>query len=101
MTTARELIESFDPDEGFLLADGFDDALIGVVEGWFAGNVHTLVALYDVERCVQILMREGMDEEEAREFIDFNVTGAYVGEGTPAFATIYRQPDIRSLSADF
>lgn len=32
-----------------------------------------------------------MDDLEAREFIDLNVTGAYVGEGTPAFTTIYRQ----------
>ncbi|MDP9850483.1 hypothetical protein [Streptosporangium lutulentum] len=101
MTTARELIESFDPDAGFLLADGFDEALIGVVEAWFAGNIHSVVALYDTARCIQILMREGMDEEEANEYFEFNVTGAYVGEGTPAFATIYRQPDIRSVSDDF
>ncbi len=28
MTSARELIDSFDPEERFLLADGFDEALI-------------------------------------------------------------------------
>jgi hypothetical protein len=38
-----------------------------------------------------------MDELEAREFMEVNVTGAYVGDGTPAFATIYRQPEIASL----
>jgi hypothetical protein len=28
-------------------------------------------------------MRDGMDSEEAREFIEFNIEGAYVGPGTP------------------
>jgi hypothetical protein len=29
--------------------------------------------------------------------MDLNVTGVYLGEGTPAFTTIYRQPEIASL----
>jgi hypothetical protein len=29
--------------------------------------------------------------------MDLNVTVAYVGEGTPAFATTFRQPEIASL----
>jgi hypothetical protein len=29
--------------------------------------------------------------------MDLNVTGAYVGEGAPAFATIYRQPEVVPL----
>jgi hypothetical protein len=94
MTTARQVIESFDPDEAFLLVDGFDEALIGVVEGWFAGNVHRIVALYDYERCVEILQREGLEEDDAREYVDMNIAGAYVGQGTPAFATVYLQPSI-------
>lgn len=97
MTTARELIDSLDPGEEFLLADGFDDALIGVVEGWWAGNHHRAVTLYDYERCVQILVEDGMEEGEAREHLDLNALGAYVGEGTPAFAVIYRQPESAPL----
>jgi hypothetical protein len=27
--------------------------------------------------------RDGMDEEEAREFIEFNIEGAYMGPHTP------------------
>lgn len=96
MTSARKLIDSFGPDDGLLLASGFDTALIGVVEGWFAAGWR-LVALYDVEQCVRILTRDGLDEEEAREFVQVNLTGAYVGEGTPAFATIYRRPIICPL----
>jgi hypothetical protein len=28
-------------------------------------------------------MREGMDPEDAREYIEFNIEGAYMGEHTP------------------
>ena len=43
-------------------------------------------AIYDYGKCVQILMqRDGMTEEDAEEFMDFNVTGAWVGKGTPVF----------------
>jgi hypothetical protein len=31
-----------------------------------------------------------MDYEEAVEFFDFNVVGAYVGDNTPLFATILK-----------
>jgi len=29
--------------------------------------------------------RDGMDEDEAREFLDFNTFGAWMGPGTPLF----------------
>lgn len=73
-------------DEEILLADGFEDALLGYVEVF-----NKTVALYDRAKCIKVLMkRDGMDEDEAIEFFEFNVTGAYVGEYTPAFATILK-----------
>lgn len=88
-------------NEKVLLADGFEDALIGYAEAWLpceskkgkiTGCSPGAVALYDRGKCIEILMkRDGMTDEEAMEFFDFNVTGAYMGEGTPAFATIFRR----------
>lgn len=76
-------------DENMLIADDLDDALIGYVEG----INRTTVALYDRNKCIQILMeRDGMTDEEAVEHFEFNIGGAYVGEYTPAFATLLR-PD--------
>jgi hypothetical protein len=64
-----------------LLADGFEKAFIGVAQQF---NKH--VACYDYEKCVRLLMKEnGISEKEAVEYMDFNVTGAYVGEQTPVF----------------
>jgi hypothetical protein len=66
-----------------LFCDGFDDALIGYVHKFGQSSV----ALYDYARCVQILVkRDGMSEEDADEFLQFNTLGAYVGPETPAFA---------------
>tara|TARA_Y100000034_G_scaffold121287_1_gene165317 strand:+ start:151 stop:435 length:285 start_codon:yes stop_codon:yes gene_type:complete len=65
-----------------LLADGFEDAFIG----FFQRCGKPKVASYDYEKCIKILMdRNGMEEDEADEYLQFNTVGAWVGEGTPAF----------------
>lgn len=74
-------------NEGMLFANGFDEALIGFVE--CAGRES--VALYDRHKCIEVLMdRDGMSLEDASEYLDFNTIGAYVGENTPAFATLIK-----------
>lgn len=64
-----------------LKADGFDDAIIGVA---VRCSQPDLVA-YSWERCVEILVAKGCSYEEAAEYMDFNVTGAWVGPETPVF----------------
>jgi hypothetical protein len=45
--------------------------------------------IYDEDKCIQILMeRDGMTDEEAIEFFEFNVVGAYVGEYTPVYVRL-------------
>lgn len=62
--------------------DGHDNAVVGVSFTW--RNQHQVqVLVYDAEIIRENLMKEGMDAEEAREYIEFNIEGAYVGEGTP------------------
>jgi hypothetical protein len=80
----RRYLADLDPD--LLLADGFDDALIGYVQ-----KFNQTAALYDRQKCIEILMkRDGMTDEEADEFFEFNVVGAFVGDYTPAFATLLK-----------
>ncbi len=45
------------------------------------------VVAYDKEAILEILMRD-MSEEEAIEYFDFNIIGAYVGDKTPVFVTL-------------
>lgn len=61
---------------------GLDDAIIGV--GQRCGDVNVIV--YDSQKIVDILVeRDGMDREEAWEYFEFNILGAYVGESTPMY----------------
>lgn len=66
-----------------LTADGFEEAYIGWVEGWFEQH-RTFVACYDRAKCIEILMQD-MDEDEAEEYFEFNTAGAYMGKYTPLF----------------
>ena len=87
MTTLRELLA--DIDENALVADGFDDAIIGWTDSWGSadnGGVGRVIrVVYSVRRCIEILVADGMAEDEALEYLEFNTIGAYVGEKTPVF----------------
>jgi len=64
-----------------LLADGFEKAFIGL-----GRQGSKRLAVYDYYKCVSILMkREDWSEEEAIEWMEYNVVGAWVGEQTPIF----------------
>jgi hypothetical protein len=64
------------PEESFLKADGFDEAVIGLEEP-------SLRLIYSVKKTIDILIGEGMTEEDALEHFYYNVSGSYVGDLTP------------------
>jgi hypothetical protein len=72
----KEAIRS--ANERAMLVDGHDDALAGYdTQGR---------AIYFVDAIVgRLMQRDGMTHEEAIEFFDFNIAGAYVGEYTPIY----------------
>ena len=76
--------------------DGLDEAIIGPAMVW-QKNSHIEVLVYNAEVIRNILMsRDGMDFEEAREFIEFNIEGAYIGFDTPVLVwpnDLYRVTD--------
>lgn len=72
-------MEEINPDA--LKADGFDDCLIGIVST-FKGSVF----LYDEDLIIKRLMNDDdMTDEEAWEYYNFNILGAYVGDYTPIY----------------
>lgn len=81
----EELFEWIDAE--VLLFDGLDDALIG----WASPMNSPTLAVYDYNLIVETVQRrDGCTVDEAIEFVDFNVVGAYAGEQTPI--VLYR-PD--------
>jgi hypothetical protein len=75
--TNIELLEEQFPEDEYTTADGFDEAILGLDPQ--SGRI-----IYDIPTCLEILQRD-MSEEDAIEYFDFNVLGAYVGLLTPIF----------------
>lgn len=76
------ICESF-PDEAdhILLPTGLESAFIGTAQ-----RDGKTVAVYSSSECIGALMQSlGCGWDEAQEFFDFNVVGAYVGPYTPIF----------------
>ena len=75
------IIEHY-PEEEFLKADGFDEAIIGV-------EPNSMRLVYDRDKMIEILMiDEKLTELDAIEYLLFNTWDAYVGEKTPIFIEI-------------
>ena len=70
--------------DGILLMDGYNDCLIGTVEQFGRDTI----ACYDKDKLIERHIEDGMDEDEAEEFFQYNQLGAYVGDRTPCFITI-------------
>lgn len=66
-------------DPTILVADGYDDCIIGLT---FRDD--ELVALYSAELIIEKLSKD-MTEDEAIEFFEYNIEGAYVGVKTPKY----------------
>ena len=68
-------------EEGIILYDGFENAFMGL-----ASKYHSASAVYDYDKCLDILLnRDGMSPEQADEYMQFNVVGAWLGDATPIF----------------
>jgi hypothetical protein len=85
MTPAEIKEQLAEENSEALLADDLDEALVGI--GRRCGQ--PALAVYDCERIIDLLVtRDSMTRDEAAEFMEFNITGAWVGENTPIF--LYR-----------
>ena len=71
-----------DENPSALLADGFEDAFVGVARR--CGQ--PTLAVYDYDKGLEVLMqRDGMTYVDAVEWMGFNVLGAWAGENTPVW----------------
>jgi hypothetical protein len=77
-----------------LKIDGHDDAILGPAMAW-RDNTLVDILVYDAEVIRETLMkRDGMSFAEAREYIEFNIEAAYVGEHTPVLVWPNDQWDV-------
>jgi hypothetical protein len=74
-----KIIEMY-PYETFLIVADMDEAIIGV-------DVESFRLVYSVEKIYEVLMKD-MPREDAIEYFDYNIVGAYMGEMTPIFVNL-------------
>ena len=84
--------------EGAILLDGLEGAIIGIVEEF--GNGKRI--LYSKRIILSLLqIRDGMTEQEAEEFYDFNILGLYAGEQNAVFLDLNVTPTKKNDGWDF
>lgn len=74
--------------EGAVILDGLDEAIIGITEEF--GNGPRI--LYSKPKIIEILMSQGMENDEAYEYYDYNILGLYAGEQNAIFLDIHLEP---------
>jgi hypothetical protein len=78
-----------------LKADGFDEAILGMTYDMVVSEDRLI---YSQKKCIDILVkRDGMTDEEALEYMEFNVLGAYVGQNQPLFLDDLIEFDLNEL----
>ena len=72
----EEILENYS-DEEIIIADGFNDAVIGIATDFTEPRL-----IYSVNKCIEILMSDGTTRyDEAMEYFTYNVSGAYIENG--------------------
>lgn len=70
-----------DDNDSYLVAEGFASALLG-----YGTHFSHRVAIYDYDKCVEALVADNeWTHEDAVEYMEVNVCGAWLGDGTPVF----------------
>lgn len=68
--------------EELLRISGCDEALIGSASVW-QKNHRVETYIYDGNKLIDVFVKQGMSEQDAMDWVSFNIEDAYVGEATP------------------
>jgi len=75
--TVRDSIENLFPDDNpMIFWDNLDKAIIGYDD-------KQMKVIYSSTKIIEELMSQGMNDEEAIDWFEYNIDCAYVGEHTP------------------
>jgi hypothetical protein len=80
------VLEECNPEA--IMYDGFDDALVGMIAR--AGTEP--LALYDRRKIIDLLIGHGLSNEQAENYICYNIEGCWAGPHTPFLASFNLDP---------
>jgi hypothetical protein len=79
--TRDDIAEQFGEDLLFMEPEYFDRAIIGVVH-----QFNKTTVCYNIQKVIAMIMKHNnVTEDEAVEYFEYNVIGAWVGDHTPSF----------------
>lgn len=73
-------------NKNMLFMDGFNS-----IYGCLFKNNTPIVAVYNIDDCIDELIMNGMEYDEAQDYFSYNCLCSYVGENTPAFLFTYNE----------
>lgn len=89
MSEVRERIAEMADNAGcetILLPEEYDSAILGVING----EEGEVIAVYSEMKIIEKFMEStGCLLDEAREYYEFNIAGAYLGKTTPIYIDDY------------
>lgn len=65
-----------------ILIDGFDEALSGITQ-----NKEPFVAVYDLEKCIALLVESGMTLQESTDYVEAKLK-EYKSDNDPVFVSL-------------
>jgi hypothetical protein len=74
-----------------LFIDGCDQAVVGLASR--CGQPP--IVIYSHEKLVSKFVDDGMTADEAEEWVSYNITGAWMGPGTPGVMVYGTAKDVR------
>jgi len=74
-------------DDKMITMDGYDDCMLGICMRFGQDDI----VAYDYTKIIQKHIDDGMTDEEAVEFFNFNQLGAWVGDHTPCFILLDKE----------
>ena len=72
-----------------IILSNLDEAIVGVHES----ELIPPVVIYCTPKILAKLIKDGMPEEDAREYFDYNIIGSHMGAQTPRYIDYYQEED--------
>lgn len=76
-----------------IILEGYDSCISGYADVWHNNERISTIIYSGHELIEQMVNEDGMTEEEAMEYIAYNIEGAYVGSSTPIIMWDYDEDE--------
>lgn len=77
-----QMIDDGSAPDGLVFCEGFDGCIVGV---HWQTSVHDTCVVYDRTSMVEQIASDGVGDDDADEFFEYNIAGSNMGRHTPIY----------------